>query len=645
MLVAASFPVSCCYGEQTMSKSVIVQGEKAARTSYGESIEQADLVVIGDYNQSGTVTIKEVLKGDAKMVGKTIRLVSPITMGCRVQPVPTIANACVLLSCSASEKGKAIDIFDTPEEIEALKVLVPIYGISSEHTRLKKLSELFISSSHADGSVVGNKSERLKREFLWAITQMREPANFTVVSEVYFSSHLSQKDKLSLQEWIGLTLDPRAVPILVAALATHDRFLVSDALVKLIFYYPGKATDSALQTMLKNCTDENKPSIVRYLTKRRLLSANSREGQIQQSPIQKAVELDQQGKWQEALPVFLSILESNETNGYIIRTAASRVLEQGDKSSRARLAKARTSWFVRDASTNNYLEAQDTARILRKLAQPDALAGLLAIMRKRDWLFASSNRVATMAVLELGPASRKKVLDELIKDAHSPELASKQDEQIRLLLALAWIKQKSDSEPVSNISKIKGWASSFDAIHPLLNGLPASDEGKFLIDLLLRGDNSTPLSPEVKEWIVFRLGDLKDARAADVLIELFEKSPSSANATMAEALIAIGGESIAKRLESIARDKKSNHRAEAVEILTSIRKEKSLPTLRELLHCDNLDTKVRALSGIGMYGGCADYAAIRAMANYWKGDRKLHYWIVQALSQIDDRCNCTLGKQ
>lgn len=86
-----------------ITKSVIITGEKAAAQSYGENIDQADLIVSAEYQENGSILVKQVLKGDRSWGGKTIKLASAIKMGCRQQPVPSIRNAAVLLRDNGKE--------------------------------------------------------------------------------------------------------------------------------------------------------------------------------------------------------------------------------------------------------------------------------------------------------------------------------------------------------------------------------------------------------------------------------------------------------------------------------------------------------------------------------------------------------------
>ncbi|MBC7996933.1 MAG: hypothetical protein IAF58_03260, partial [Leptolyngbya sp.] len=237
-----------------LRQSVIISGEKPARPSYGESISQSTIIVLGDYANTGKIKVSEVLSGDPSWTNKTLTLRSPLVMGCRLQPVPSFKNGAFIYRPPQSKGGRwgitneeYWEAFDLPDQISFVKYLVPIYKKQSEQQRLQALSELFIEQNIPKaGEFDGDPHSTFKKEFLWAITKMRKPENFEIVQKLYGRKDLSSTDKLSLQDWIGNTLDPRANSLLIEALNSKDRFVVSDAVTKLTSYYRNDKTDAAL---------------------------------------------------------------------------------------------------------------------------------------------------------------------------------------------------------------------------------------------------------------------------------------------------------------------------------------------------------------------------------------------------------------
>lgn len=625
-----------------MTKSVIVTGEKSAAQSFGESVGQSNLIVLGEYKTDGKISVQTVLKGNQSFVGKTISLPEPIRMGCRSAPVPTIKNAAVLLRLkndSSHDTESAIAIFDTPDDISFLKYLVPIYSKKSEHNRLVALSKLFTEHEAFDAKQFERDPQPLfKKEFFWAIKQMREPANFELVKSLYLKPTLDSKDKLVLQEWFAETRDNRAIPILIDALKSKDSSLAQNAASNLIWYYPCTATDAAL-TMIANSAPKNmQPSIARYLQGRGIKTAEVIDALPPPTPFQKAEELRQKGKSKEAAKVYQSILESNEKNGYIIRAAALATLPYIDSESKERIIKSRIEWFTHDAATGNYLEATDTAEILRQLHSPKCMDGLISLLSRRDTIFSKANKIATFAIVDLGPEARRKASEALLNEIKTTLSSSNNsEEQTRLLLELAWTKQPGDYEKAQKLIASKpNWSSSWATTEPLLKGLEASNERSCLIQLLKQ---KPTLSSIAIDWIVYRLGDLREARATDAILELFT-SPSYSPATISDALTRIGGPELIEKIETIALNSKSLYQGPAIEILTNCQKEQALPTLRKVLKTGSLEGKVRSLAGMSRYGNCEDRKILIPMADYWTGERNIHYWLMQALTEIQNRCHC-----
>lgn len=636
-------PVLAKSAKGNMSKSAIVAGEKSAAQSFGECIAQSNLIVLGEYKTEGKIAVHTVLKGSNSWVGKTITLPEPARMGCRLAPVPSIKYAAVLLQLKTENKKSSqetvVAIYDTPDDLSFLEHLVPVYSNKSEHTRLTSLSDFISKPGSFDRKTFEEDPTPIfKKEFYWAIKQIREPANFDLVKSLYLKPNLAPKDKLVLQEWFAETRDNRAIPILINALQSDDQWLVRGAACSLMWYFPNEKTDAAIAKIANTAPDDMRPSIAKYLKARGVKTIGAAYAVPPQTPYQKAEELRQNGKSKEAAQIFLSILESKETNGYVIRTAAQGALKDADDAVKARILKSRIDWLNHDAATGNYLEATDTAEILRQLHSPQCLDGLMAILPRRDSIFSKANRIATMAIVDLGADARKKASAALLKELEAQgSTANKHDEQSRLLLEFAWIKQQGDYEKAEVLIANKpNWSSAIATVKPLLKGIDATDEGASLVQLLKQ---RPPLSGIVTDWIVFRLGDLRESRAGDTILELFT-SPSYSPQTISDALTRIGGTKLLSKIEAIAVDSKSPYQGPAVEILANCQHENALPILRNILKTGSLEGKVRSLAGISRFGNCADKKVLIPMADYWTGEREIHYWLLQAITEIDNRCHC-----
>ncbi len=625
-----------------MTKSAIAVGEKAAAVSYGACIQKASIIVRGEYKTDGTVRVKEVLQGGADLTGKTLRLSQQLTMGCRAQPVPNISDVILMLDRSKNAEYHPVEIYDTPDQFAFLRILIPIYKMSSEQSRLKALTELFLAPP-AGVSFESDPKATFKKEFLWAISEMREPANFNIVKQLYLNDHISNADKLSLQQWIGLTRDARAASILTEALKSKDLALVNDAASQLLYYYSGGKTEQVLVHALPGLPSKTREFVAANLAERGVKTPDVVRFRPVKTPYQKAEELNKRGKRKEAIAAYLAILDSQESNEYIIRDCALKALEPGDAATRARILKSRVQWFNRDAAKGDYLQTTDTATILKSLHDPKCLDGLQAILPRREFVFAKANRIATMAIRELGLDARKKASEALLGELYSAKQLNA-EQQLCFLLETAWIARPQDLKALTDYLHDKPeWTSSWSRMEPIINGLSGKDEGRFLVALLK--DERGRFSPAVSDWIVFRLGELRDARAVNVLFDLFQEPYSSQVATVSDALQSIGGDELVKRLQALALNPRSPSQGNAIELLAKIEEEKALPIITRAINNGSLDTKVKALNAIGRFGNCSDRDLLAQTFNYWTNDRALHYWHLQAISSIEQRCQCKSAEQ
>jgi hypothetical protein len=526
-----------------------------------------------------------------------------------------------------------------------LRILVPIYATGREHERIQALRALITNPLSKQISKQSEFEEdplpQFKKEFLFAISQMRDAANFDLVKELYLDKHLSEKDKLSLQDWIGQTTDQRAVPLLLEAIKSPQRFIASDAVSKLTAYYRSAPVDKALTAFYPGAAAELQPQIANYLKSRGISVAAAHAGEL--TPFQKAEALDNQNKHKEALALYESILASPESNGYIIRVGALKVVKYGDRADSEKLMKSRLDWLKHDAAYGNYLEVADTAQILRGLHDPRCLDGLLAILPRREFMFASANKVATMAIRDLGAGARLWAASALRADMVSINLEGDLDAQYRLLLELAWVMDESDFSKAAALAQHNAaWAGSWGQMQPLLKALAGTgnspgDEGTTLLKQL---DGTQKLPPLALGWVYFRLGDLRESRAVGPLVAEFKKEASYAPQTLKDALKNIAGEAVVRAVEPIADDSSQPRQADAFELLSEIEKEKTLPRARRLLKDSKIkvDVKVRCLAALSRYGSRADRDMLLPLSNYWTGDRALHYLIISAIAEIDSRC-------
>jgi HEAT repeat protein len=518
-----------------------------------------------------------------------------------------------------------IEIYRQPDQIDVLRLMLPIMANPSESQRLTDIRTLW--QHHA--------SPLFREEFLSALRDMRDRNNFEIAASAFNQS--SPKDQLRLLEWLGDTGDARAVGILIRALNSPDLYVRSGAATKLIYYYPdAPGVTDAIFNLLKNGPNETKSMAFQYLLKRK--SAAELETFRTQLPTptlyQRAEEVRRAGNWKEAAPLYVAAIKNPQSDEYVKRTSATAVLPHLTPQQKAELIPTLLPMLQKDATSGNYLEAAESAEILRSLHHIQCLDSLIKMLDKREFIFDKSLRSATMAIRELGPAAKKKATQHLLGEIAKPQSS---ESQTRLLLSLAWL---ADDDDVAALrSKIKDkpeWQSAFTQTSSLLELRKHPDEAKFLINWLQTATVREANSREAKIWAIYRLGDLKDKRAATVLVEEFKNNKGGIVYVIDDAIKSIGGPEIERALEPLASSAGNFSQGAAINILGELQGARSLPLMRKVAD-QNSPAKSQALTWIGRYGTAEDLKYLLPMSDYWTGDRTNHYWYLQAISEIRQR--------
>lgn len=568
--------------------------DKASRRGgIGSNIRDSELIVIGVVGANNLINVKEVLKGDKAMKGQSIEL-PVMRTSCGPFPQPGPNEKAILFGKSwRTSTDPLIEIYETAEHIEALRQLLRIYADPSETKRLTAIKELWQTK----------ESALYRDEFLAAINEMKEPANFSIVFDAYRAA--APEDQVKLLDWMALTGDERAVPILFQALNSKDRFVKSSAESELVFHFPGvKGVDA--------------------------LKKNMRKGPL--TTYQKAEELRTKGKLAEAIPLYLSLIEAPESDAYSRRFAAVTIISHASAPQKERMRKALMPLLTQDAKTGNYLEAADAAEILRGLHHMQCLPPLIDVLEKQDYIFEKSVRTATMAIRDLGPATKRQGARHLLKQMHTVDQYNTQVQE-RMLLSLVWLVDDADFTALQALIKAKpGLQSPFQKIDPMFALRRQPDEGKFLIDMMAK-----PISHSATLWSAYRLGDLKDKRAGALLVQELKRNIGDGQYSIENALNAIGGPEVEKSLQQIASDSKHPAQTNALNVLGEVQGARSLPLMRRIAQSGSIGAKAHALNWLSRIGTADDLKHLVPSSNYWTGDRTNHYWIMQAITGIRER--------
>jgi HEAT repeat protein len=172
-----------------------------------------------------------------------------------------------------------------------------------------------------------------------------------------------------------------------------------------------------------------------------------------------------------------------------------------------------------------------------------------------------------------------------------------------------------------------------DSLRRLWGAGLQKDESAFLLPVLREPGN---LPEDAIDWVVTRLGELKNRRAVAALAQAAEKRSYPVVKSAQTALIQIGGaevESAAKGL--LAKPGPEQAREAALTILYELKGAGSLPYLRQAL--SDRDLRTPALLMLYQVGTVEDLRVLLPMSDFWTGDREFHYWLMYAVAGIRGR--------
>ena len=559
-------------------------GSRAHR-SMGDSIREAGLIAIADTAQAAApldtvLTLREVLKGDRKLRGRRITLRTVRASSADVY-VPRPATGLAVLLAADWEKGErpVIEVYAQPEAIAALHVLVPVYERRAERDRLVALRDAALAHSGI-----------VRDQFFNDAREMRDPANFPLLTELFPSlDEKGQRAAIGVLELIG---DGRGVATLIEAMRSPREWVAIEAASALRFHFPGAP---GVTEAFRNVRGERlKESAVQYLARydpalRATIAPN-------RNSYQRAVELIGRGDDAGARALLPAILKDPKQVEPLVRFNAAWL--SGALAADPALARGAAPVLMpvlqTYAKTGDYLQAIAAAEVLRSLREAAAVEPLHELLRKEDdALFAGSIRIAAYALLERGGVARS--------------------------IALERLRTRED------------WA----ALQPIVEAAGRPDEASLLVRRLTAAEPAFYASITAG-WLYYRLGRLRDESAAPALAKALQ-DPYWDTSAVVEALKYIGGPKTEAVVLPLLRAADPGTRQAAMEVLLDVQGRRFLPLLRRMLSDPAIGLRGTAAMYIGRIGDPSDLALLLPLADFWRGDRENHYWMMQAVAELRDR--------
>jgi HEAT repeat protein len=614
-----------------VASASIAQASRA-HMPMGHYIRQADLIVVADTRKGGPrgydtlLKVSEVLQGDQELVGEVITLSARTIRSTADAHVPAeVKGVGVLLKAGwkDAQRWPVLEAYQKPHEIEALRMLVPVYKMRDERDRLVVLRTLF-----ADGNPV------CRQQLFADLEDMSDPAGLPLIAE-WFAS-FEPEDQRRLVRLLGRMGDLRGVPTLIDAMASPDRYVGASAAVQLSWYFPGApGVTEAFRRALDR--EHLARTAAQYLVKRdpdpklKVLAAAKETRYVQ------ARRLLAEGHTAAAVALYLEIVEDPKENALSQISVARKIVHLADEETKRRIREAVLLLLEREADTDNFIFRTDAAVVLRGLHHPDCLGPLLRILPWPKVSYRKATRTATIGIRELGPEARRKAAADILRRLESAQTKRPPGEDpTRPLLQLAWLGTQADFAVAPRVMPAR-YKASWNDLRPLLAIAECDDEAGLLRRLLSEGST---LPTEAREWILFRLGDLRDQRAVEPLARsLAEERAWQLTETAVEALTRIGGPAVEEQMTRLLTHEDRAVRRDALKVLFQLQPERALDVARQMLPREDSLVRRTIISHLGRFGTLGDLELLLPWGNYWTADRSTHNDAVTAIARIRGRHN------
>ncbi|MDQ2798226.1 MAG: HEAT repeat domain-containing protein [Armatimonadota bacterium] len=615
LLLLLPSPLLAKRGQQTM-------------TAY---IQEAAVIALVDTQAQGydtQITLREILKGDSALVGQT--WICHLARSSESVSVPKGAKGILVLlgqDWRKPDNDAVIEAYQAPADIALLRALIAVNDLPTERERVLALR------AH-----ISDPDPRWQEELFYALGSLHERINYALLPKTY--PLLDSKGQQKVIHLIGEIGDLRGLPTVLQATHSTDRSVCYEAFWALRFQFPGApGTLDAFRAALADpeASYSDADTVLRYAPH----DAQARAiVEKRRTPYLRAENLREAGKLEESRRLYQQVIENPKEDDFVRRLSALVVLPTADAAFKNRLRPYLLPLLRREAATDDYIQAGETADLLRAFNHPDCLDPLIALLSRTPWTFAMTDKKAAMAVLNLGPSAYRQAAAHLLQilrelPAAPPEYQLDANDERVFVMELAWLGDEAAYQSAKDFLPPR-LLDAWTEFHPLVAAKTQSDEGAYLLSLLK--NEKTP--SDVRDWAAFRLGDRRDPRAIPPLIALLA-SPSLGYETervVQDALEEIGGPRVEQALLGLLTPGHSDDaRHQALQILSSLQGARILSLLRRLLpQNDALRSDVLLL--LSRYGTPDDLAALIPLADFWTGDRANHYWAMTAVAEIRDRC-------
>ena len=622
--------------------------------SLDANIRQSDLIVIGDTRPgensttrplrfSVVLSIATVLKGEPQWAGQSLDL--PRAMSFE-DPLPREAkNIAVLLKRLHSPAGEEVwsvqETYAQPDEIAAIKALIPIYALPNERAQLLALRELW----KLDNPV-------LRAQFIGDLGQMHEAENFDLMLDFYpQADSVSQKRMVEILGRIG---DERALPLLISILENEkaDEKVRYSTAWQLNFYFPGApGVTDAFRRVFPRATGNLQVLAAQYLNAR---EPDAKYRAALPLPVAwwGAEKLYQGGDDAGAWELWRQVLAEPQPSEFQLSWSVQYLLPYVKTADKPRVRAALLPLLRGEVASNKYLYPESAAKILRAVGEQDDVDLLLKLLDKPDSfnINARARFIVTMALRELGATARQMGAAHLLQTLREARTAQQigSDETQNVLLELTWLANEDDWQ---NAQAILGnsWQTSGQKLNGLfvaINGDATGNEEISALISLLETPRDVPLT--MQEWIIFRLGDRETARAVPVLTKFLDALGLS-NWPATAALKQIGQSSAEHKILVVdaaiehLRDPDDGVRTQAIHLIETLQGEKARPLLRRMVLEADFGFKMEAMSALSRVGTPEDLPILLPLADFWTAPRGLQSWASSAVTNIRDRFDLDVG--